>query len=53
MIDINEQLERDLQDIGIDVMYYYPEALKTLPVVTYYNISEKEYASYQLQTIRM
>lgn len=46
MIDINEQLERDLQDIGVDVMYYYPEALKTLPIVTYYNISEKGYASY-------
>lgn len=46
MLDINEQLERDLQGIDADVMYYYPEALKKLPAVTYYNISEKGYASY-------
>lgn len=46
MTDINEQLECDLQGIDADVMYYYPEALNKLPVVTYYNISEKAYASY-------
>lgn len=40
MVDINTEAEKSLSGIGCKVVYQYPEVFNSLPVISYYNVSE-------------
>lgn len=45
MTDINLEIERDLTDIGVNPVFYFPESFNELPAVTFYNLTEKGHFS--------
>ena len=46
MTDINREIEKDLQDIGIETVFFYPEKFTELPAVSFYNLTEKAHMSW-------
>lgn len=45
MVDVNIEIERDLKNIGIEAVYFFPENFNTLPVVSFYNLFEGSHMS--------
>lgn len=41
MIDINAEAEKTLSALDCKITYYYPENFNNLPVVSFYNLTEK------------
>ena len=41
MIDVNIEAEKVLSRLGYETVYQYPQKFTSLPVISYYNISEK------------
>ena len=46
MTDINREIEKDLQDIGVESVFFYPEKFSDLPVVSFYTLTEKGHMSW-------
>lgn len=40
MIDVNAEAEKTLSALDCTVAYYYPDDFKSLPIVTYFNLTE-------------
>lgn len=41
MLDINNEAKKSLEKTGYNLVYQYPEHFSRLPVISYYNLSEK------------
>lgn len=41
MIDVNAEAEKTLSKLDCKVEYYYPEKFNDLPVVSFYNLTER------------
>lgn len=41
MVDINAEVEKSLSGLDCRVEYYYPESFVELPVVSYYQLTER------------
>lgn len=46
MPDINAEIEKDLKDIGIEPVFFYPQNFYSLPAVSFYTLNEKTHISY-------
>lgn len=46
MLDVNEELEKSLKNLSCKLVYQHPEGFNTLPVVSYYNLTESVSFSY-------
>lgn len=41
MIDVNAEAEKTLSALNCKITYYYPEEFNDLPIVSFYNLTEK------------
>ena len=41
MIDINAEAQKSLLKSGLDIVFQYPQSKETMPVVSFFTISEK------------
>lgn len=41
MIDVNSEAEKTLSALNCSITYYYPEKFNDLPIVSFYNLTER------------
>ena len=41
MIDVNKEAEKSLSKVDCEAVYYYPDDFNTLPVISYYQLTER------------
>lgn len=46
MLDVNEELERSLENLSCALVYQRPDGFNALPVVSYYNLTESPSFAY-------
>ena len=51
MIDVNAEAEKTLSKLSCNVEYYYPEKFNDLPVVSFYNLTERPDFSYDNEEV--
>ncbi len=41
MVDVNAEIEKSLKNVDCEAVYYYPENFDKLPIISYYQLTER------------